>query len=77
MYPNAGPSSSAHGIVQSHSISAQQPLEHLTAYGDEFAAGMDEHEQYIYVTYPSGELKKRFSDRYDDPLLLLTNDKLF
>lgn len=62
------------GIVQS--LSHTQPLEQL-AYTEEFfppTAGIDEHEQYIYVTYPT-EMKKRLSDRYDkETLLLLTND---
>lgn len=53
-------------------------LEH--SYNNEFypsaTAGIDE--QYIYVTYPSAEMKKRLSDRYDqETLLVLTNDEHF
>lgn len=68
MHPMSGlPSSS--GIVQSQSLS--QPLEQL-AYTDDLS-GIDE--QYIYVTYPSGELKKRLSDRYEkDILIMLANN---
>lgn len=66
-----GPGSS--GMAQSLST---QPLEH---YNDEFypsTAGIDE--QYIYVTYPSAELKKRLNDRYArETLLVLTNDEPF
>ena len=65
-----------HGIAQSSS--STQPLEH---FNDEFypsTAGIDE--QYIYVTYPSAEMKKRLSDsRYGnrETLLVLTNDEPF
>lgn len=63
-----------HGIAQS---STTQPLEH---FNDEFypsTSGIDE--QYIYVTYPSAEMKKRLSDtRYGrETLLVLTNDEPF
>lgn len=66
------------GSTVAQSLSTQ-PLEQL-AYNDEFypsTAGIDE--QYIYVTYPSAELKKRLSDRYGDreTLLVLTNDEHF
>lgn len=75
---------SGHNMYQNHGISgiaqssSTQPLEH---FNDEFypsTAGIDE--QYIYVTYPSAEMKKkRLSDsRYDrETLLVLTNDEPF
>jgi hypothetical protein len=47
-------------------LSHNQPLEQI-AYSEDFfqpTAGIDEHEQYIYVSYPS-DVKKRTSDRYD------------
>lgn len=73
MYQNHGNS----GIAQS---SSTQPIEH---FNDEFypsTAGIDE--QYIYVTYPSAEMKKRLSDLSDsrysrETLLVLTNDEPF
>lgn len=74
LYQPAMQTAGGSGIVQS--LSHTQPLEQL-AYTEEFfppAAGIDENEQYIYVTYPT-EMKKRLSDRYDkETLLLLTND---
>ena len=75
LYQPAAMQTGSSGIVQSSSHT--QPLEQL-AYTEEFfpptTAGMDEQEQYIYVTYPT-EMKKRLSDRYDkETLLLLTND---
>jgi hypothetical protein len=54
----------ASGLVQS--LSHNQPLEQI-AYSEDFfqpTAGIDEHEQYIYVSYPS-DVKKRTSERYD------------
>lgn len=59
------------GLTQS--LSHTQPLEQL-GYHEELYPSTAIEEQYIYVSIPPNEMKKRLSERYDkDTLMMLTN----